>query len=268
MHRGRATAPGDDRSMNAHAADSILFANNNPAFLMYVGILVKRLGYKVYLALDGMEALRVAKEQKPAIIMLDYQLPKVDGIPCLKMMRNDAVLRDIPIVMIGPEDDAPFRREIDKIDIQGYLKKPLNITDFYLAIQKCLNHSIKRRHVRAPLSLEVSITCTGTKTELFASNLSAEGLFLCTASPSPVGTEMDMVLTVDDEDPLELRGLVVSSHIVTSGIQQETGMGVKFLDMPQDSRYRLHYFVMQELTKDISVKHTDETWFDETLPAD
>ncbi len=254
--------------MNDRIADSILFANDNPSFLMYVGILVKRLGYKVYLAFDGMEALRVAKEQRPAIVMLDYQLPKIDGIPCLKMMRNDSMLRNIPVVMIGPEDDTLVRQEIDKIDIQGYLKKPLNVTEFYLAIQRCLNHSIKRRHVRAPLSLKVLVTCDGVKTELFASNLSAEGLFLRTPSPYPVGTELDLVLTVDDEDPVELQGMVVSARAIKSGIQQEAGMGIKFLDIPNDVRYRLHYFVMEELTKDVSVKNADENWFDETLTTD
>jgi len=54
--------------MNQLDSNAILFANDNPSFFMYVGILVKRLGYKVYLVLDGPEALRVAKERKPTIM--------------------------------------------------------------------------------------------------------------------------------------------------------------------------------------------------------
>jgi uncharacterized protein (TIGR02266 family) len=235
---------------------------------MYVGILVKRLGYKVYLALDGMEALKVAKEQKPSIIVLDCRLPKINGVSCLNMMRNDAFLRDVPILMLGSEDDGLTQEDIGKMDMQGYLKKPLNVTDFYLAIQKCLRHSVKRRHIRTPLSLKISLTCRGEQKELFASNLSVEGAFLRTAEPYPVGSEMDLVLTVDDEDPIELKGMVVSAHKFSADIVPEAGMGVRFMDVPEDVRYRLYYVVMKELTKDISVGDAGETWFDDSFNAD
>ncbi|MBI5847544.1 MAG: response regulator [Nitrospirae bacterium] len=254
--------------MNQLDANAILFANDNPSLLMYVGILVKRLGYKVYLALDGLEAVRVAKERKPTIIVLDYALPGINGVSCLNLMRNDAFLRDVPVLMLGSEEDNLSKSEIEKMHIQGYLKKPLNVTDFYLAIQKCLNHSIKRRHIRAPLNISVSINCKGRQRDLPASNLSVEGIFLKTAEPYPAGTEMDLVLTVDDEDPIELKGMVVSAHKISADVQPEAGMGIRFMDIPEDVRYRIHYVVMKELTRDISVSDTGETWLDEALNTD
>lgn len=251
--------------MNQLDSNAILFANDNPSFLMYVGILVKRLGYKVYLALDGMEAVRVAKEKKPTIIVMDYTLPKIDGVSCLNLIRNDAYLRDIPVIMLGPEENSPLKPAVEKMDIQVYLKKPLNVTEFYLAIQKCLRHAVKRKHIRAPFSITVSMNCKGKQQELQASNLSVEGIFLKTANPYTVGTEMDIVLTVDDEDPIELHGMVVSAKKISADIEPESGMGIKFMDIPEDVRYRLHYVVMKELTRDISVGDTGETWLDEAL---
>ena len=248
--------------------DAILFANDNPSLLMYVGILVKRLGYRVYLALDGMEAIKVAKARKPTIIVLDYALPKINGASCLDMIRNDALLRDIPVLMLGPEENTVSKTDIEKMSIQGYLKKPLNVTDFYLAIQKCLRHTIKRKHIRAPLAINVTITCKGEQRELSGSSLNVEGIFLNTAEPYPVGAEMDLVLTVDDEDPMELKGMVVSAQRIATDIQPESGMGIKFLDVPEDVRYRLHYVVMQELTRDISVGDAGETWLDDALNID
>lgn len=254
--------------MNQLDANAILFADDNPSLLMYVGILVKRLGYKVYLALDGLEAIRVAKERKPTIIVLDYALAGINGVACLAMIRNDAFLRDIPVLMLGSEDISLSKPEIDAMNIQGYLRKPLNVNDFYLAIQKCLHHSIKRRHIRAPFSINVSIRCKDQQKNLLASNLSVEGIFLKTAEPYPAGTEMDLVLTVDDDDPIEIKGMVVSAHRISADIQPEPGMGIKFLDIPEDDRYRLHYVVMKELTRDISVDETGETWLDEALNTD
>lgn len=254
--------------MNHLESNAILFANDNPSFLMYVGILVKRLGYKVYLALDGMEAMRVAKERKPTIIVIDYMLPRINGASCLNLIRNDADLREIPIIMLGPEEDNLSKLDIEKMNIQGYLRKPLNVTDFYLAIQKCLRHSIKRKHIRTPLNITVSMNCKGEQKELFASNLSVEGVFLKIAEPYPVGTEMELVLTVDAEDPIELKGLVVSAHRISAEVQPDAGMGIKFTDIPEDVRYRLYYVVMKELTRDISVGDTGETWLDEALNSD
>lgn len=254
--------------MNHLDSNAILFANDNPSFLMYIGILVKRLGYKVYLALDGLEAVRVAKEKKPTIIVIDYTLLQVNGTSFLNLIHNDAYLQDIPIIMLGSEENNLSKLDIDKMNIQGYLKKPLNVTDFYLAIQECLHHSIKRKHIRAPLNINVSMICKGKQKELFASNLSVEGIFLKTDEPYPVGTEMNLVLIVDDEDPIELKGIVLSARRIPADIQPEPGMGIKFIDIPEDVRYRLHYAVMKELTRDIGVGDAGETWLDEALNTD
>jgi DNA-binding response OmpR family regulator len=234
---------------------------------MYVGILVKRLGYKVFLTLDGMEAIRVAKEQKPTIIVLDYSIPKLNGISCLSMIRSDALLTDTPVIMLGPEDNSLSKKDIDAMDIQGYLSKPLNVNDFYVAIQKCLRHSVKRRNIRASLSIKVMMSWNGKEMELSASNLSVEGIFVRSSSPVPQGQEVSLVLSVDDEDPIELKGIVVSSHRISGEPASEPGMGIKFRDIPEDIKYRLHYFVMKELTRDISVGEAGNTWFDDSLSA-
>jgi uncharacterized protein (TIGR02266 family) len=244
-------------------SDSILFANDNPSFLMYVGILVKRLGYKVHLALDGMEAVKIAKDQLPTIIVLDYALPGIDGQSCLNLIRNDAFLRDIPVLMLCAAEDNLSGTDPGKMNVQGFLKKPLDVTDFYLAIQKCLRHSIMRRHIRAHLSMKVGMTCNGVTKELSASNLSVEGIFLRTIDPLPIGTEMVLTMKVADEEPIELKGTVVSSKRICAGARIESGMGIRFADMPEDLRYRLNYLVIKELTKDISVGNAGETWIDD-----
>jgi CheY-like chemotaxis protein len=51
--------------MESIASNSILLADDNQTFLMYIGILIRRLGYQIFLARDGLEALKIAKEKKP-----------------------------------------------------------------------------------------------------------------------------------------------------------------------------------------------------------
>ena len=249
-------------------AEAILLAHDNPSFLMYVGMLAKRLGYKVYLALEGTEALRVARERKPTIIVLDSALAGIDGLSCLAMIRNDAILHHIPIIMLGSGENDLSDKEIQEMNVQGYLRKPLNVTDFYLAIQQGLHHAIKRRHVRVPIGITAIAAFGGQTRKLMALNLSAEGIFLKADDPSPIGTEMDIVLTIDDGEPVELKGIVVSSVRISENIEPGSGMGIKFVDIPEDVRYRLLYVIMKELTRDISVSDTGETWIDDSVDAD
>jgi CheY-like chemotaxis protein len=78
--------------------NSILLADDSKTFLMYVGLLVKRLGYHTYVAKDGVEAIKPAKEKKPSIIVLDYMMPRIDGSSCLSIIRKDEEIGNTPVI--------------------------------------------------------------------------------------------------------------------------------------------------------------------------
>ncbi len=232
---------------------------------MYAGILIKRLGYSVYLAQDGMDVVTTAKEKLPAVIVLEQNMPKMNGMSCVRMIRNDVDMKDIPVLVFEPGLDSSTRTEFERLGVSRFLKIPLNIADFYLAVQNCFRHSVKRRNIRAPLNLKVLVECGEDRAELFASDLSSEGMYLRTLKPFQVGSSMSLAFSIDDEDPIELRGEVVSRQGLTAEFDREPGMGIRFLDIPEDSRYRLYYFLMKELTKDFQMDGQQLSVFDETL---
>lgn len=57
-------------------------------------------GYKVYLAIDGLKGLKMAKEKKPALILLDILLPKMDGFTVLAELKKDPKAKNIPVVLL------------------------------------------------------------------------------------------------------------------------------------------------------------------------
>lgn len=243
----------------------ILFAHTNPTFLMYVGILLKRLGYPVSLARDGVEVVSQAKEHLPAVVVLEYGMPKMNGLSCLSMIRNDVDMRDLPVLVVDSGLDDALRAEFRKLRVSGFLALPLNITEFYRSLQECFRHSIKRRHVRADLRLPVSVQSGDEQFDLYASNLSAEGMYIRTLRPLEAGKKLLLVFSVDEDDPIEVEGDVVSTHLLGGDFSREPGMGIRFLEIAEDARYRLYYFLMKELTKDFDEEGQLPSAFDDSL---
>jgi len=234
--------------------NSILLADDSKTFLMYVGLLVKRLGYHIYVAKDGVEAIKLAKEKKPSLIVLDYLMPRIDGSSCLSIIRKDEEIGNTPVIILTSSGSEATRNEFMSLGCCGFLKKPVNIKELYGAIRKCMKGSNNRMNIRASLLVKAVIECDDEKRELFASNLSADGMFLRTIAPFGAGKEMDIAFYVDQEDPVELKGTVVYMNELNNEIEPEPGMGIRFIEVPEDVKQRINYFLMQQLTGDLIVE--------------
>ena len=87
----------------------------------------KREGFGVVLAKDGEEALQVIKEERPDVILLDIQMPILDGIGVLKVLKNDPELAKIPIVVLSNINSEAMFHEISELGAaQYYLVKALS----------------------------------------------------------------------------------------------------------------------------------------------
>lgn len=105
-------------------ADRILVADDSMQLRTVLSSQLRKLGFDVETALDGQEALSRARRFKPSLIIMDIQMPKLDGLTATKEMRKDAELKDTPIILLsalGEEQDV-----IEGIDAGAdeYLVKP------------------------------------------------------------------------------------------------------------------------------------------------
>lgn len=86
----------------------------------------QREGFTVVTANDGMEGIRVIKENKPDIILLDIQMPILDGVGVLDALKKDEELSKIPVIILSNNDkDSMFQEVIDSGRAQYYLIKSL-----------------------------------------------------------------------------------------------------------------------------------------------
>jgi chemosensory pili system protein ChpA (sensor histidine kinase/response regulator) len=86
--------------------------------------LLKREGYRVVLANDGLHALEKLQEEKPTVVLSDIEMPRMDGFDLVRNIRADNKLRDLPIIMITSRIAEKHREHAKELGVDHYLGKP------------------------------------------------------------------------------------------------------------------------------------------------
>lgn len=94
--------------------------------------------YEVMMVTSGPEAMELLGKKKPDLILLDYEMPEVDGKETLKMFRENDGIKDIPVVFLtGSVEKEDIGAMLD-LRPQGYLQKPVEPEQLFAIIQKVL----------------------------------------------------------------------------------------------------------------------------------
>lgn len=101
----------------------ILLVEDDPAVAGMYRLKLEMEGYKVTVAGDGEEGLRIAQEQKPHLIFLDIRLPKLDGMSVLEAMRGDDRTRHIPVLILSNYGEPPLIERGLGLGAREYLLK-------------------------------------------------------------------------------------------------------------------------------------------------
>jgi two-component system, cell cycle response regulator DivK len=86
-------------------------------------------GFTVIEAVDGEDALQKAQEERPALILLDISLPKLDGYEVTRRLKTLDAFRDIPIIALTAHAMKGDREKALAAGCRGYLSKPINIRE-------------------------------------------------------------------------------------------------------------------------------------------
>ena len=92
-------------------------------------------GYDAQSASDGESGMAKAHEMQPDLIVLDLNLPGIDGKQVIQMLRNDGPLRDVPILIVTGDEDRAAQSAVE-VGADGYLTKPVEFDDLIRAIDK------------------------------------------------------------------------------------------------------------------------------------
>ena len=86
--------------------------------------LLKREGYRVVMAADGLQALERLQDERPAVVLSDIEMPRMDGFDLARNIRADAALKDMPIIMITSRIAEKHREHARELGVDHYLGKP------------------------------------------------------------------------------------------------------------------------------------------------
>ena len=96
-------------------------------------------GYKPILAENGQEALELAKNLKPDLILMDIIMPNINGFEVTKQLRSDSDFKDTPIILITALDDRDSVIEGKEAGANEYISKPFNREEVLDIINRFLN---------------------------------------------------------------------------------------------------------------------------------
>lgn len=115
---------------------TILVVEDNENNLMLVRDVLQLKGYKVLEALTGADGLRLAAEEKPDLILMDIQLPDIDGITALGRLRADSATKAIPVLAVSASVMPEEQQKITASGFEGFIAKPLNMKSFLQMIER------------------------------------------------------------------------------------------------------------------------------------
>jgi chemosensory pili system protein ChpA (sensor histidine kinase/response regulator) len=123
--RPSADAPGGGDTLRS--ATTILLAEDDADIRLMVKTTLGAKGYRVIEARDGQEALDVARLTRPDLILMDLQLPRLNGFAVTRFLRQDEALRPVPIIVISAHDPAKHRNLALAAGCNAYVQKPLDL---------------------------------------------------------------------------------------------------------------------------------------------
>ena len=117
----------------------ILVIDDEPDILKVTSIRLKTLGYDVLTAVDGRQALDTMRSENPDLVLLDLVMPFMNGAEVCEQIKNDKVLKHVPVILFTASGNGAMTAEqIKKIGADDYIVKPFDPEEFRIKVEKIL----------------------------------------------------------------------------------------------------------------------------------
>jgi two-component system phosphate regulon response regulator PhoB len=119
----------------------VLIVDDEPDILALCTYHLARAGYRVSTATTGPEGLRAAREERPALLVLDLMLPGMSGFDVLERLRSDDATREIAVLMLTARREEPDRIRGLSLGADDYLTKPFSPQELVLRVAAILRRT-------------------------------------------------------------------------------------------------------------------------------
>src|SRR5919201_2224640 len=124
---------------NGAQRKQVLIVEDNELNMKLFNDLLEAHGYYTLQTKDGVEALRLARQHRPDLILMDIQLPEVSGLEVTKWLKEDDELRSIPIIAVTAFAMKGDEQKIRDGGCEAYIAKPISVASFMSTVERFLS---------------------------------------------------------------------------------------------------------------------------------
>ncbi len=118
---------------------TVLIVEDNDLNMKLFHDLLEAHGYNTIQTKDGMEALSLAREHSPDLILMDIQLPEVSGLEVTKWIKEDETLKSIPVIAVTAFAMKGDEEKIREGGCEAYIAKPISVENFLNTVKEFLS---------------------------------------------------------------------------------------------------------------------------------
>jgi PleD family two-component response regulator len=148
--------------MTLAANADILIVDDTPANLNVLSAILGKRGYRIRPAINGALALKAAQKAAPDLILLDVQMPGLDGYEVCRQLKGDAQTRAIPVIFISALDDVLDKVEAFQVGGVDYITKPFQIEEVLARVENQLALHQQREEIAALLARNEQLIALAT----------------------------------------------------------------------------------------------------------
>ncbi len=131
--------PGGSSMIGGVSGKTVLIVEDNELNMKLFHDLLEAHGYKTMQTRDGMEAMRLARQHRPDLILMDIQLPEVSGLEVTRWLKDDSDLRRIPIIAVTAFAMKGDEEKIRQGGCEDYIAKPISVVKFLETVRRFLS---------------------------------------------------------------------------------------------------------------------------------
>ena len=117
----------------------VLVVDDEPDILKVVSFRLKKAGYEVLTASNGKIALDLIFVNRPDLILLDLRMPVMDGAEVCAKIKNDTLLKEIPIILLTASSGGKIAKEAEELKADDYMIKPFDSDILLKKVQKLIS---------------------------------------------------------------------------------------------------------------------------------
>ncbi len=207
----------------------ILLVDDMRSFLDLEATFLSRAECRLLTASTGLEAIRVARIEKPDLVVLDIEMPEMNGIQACRILKSDSVTSRIPVIVLS---SMQMEDEARRAGASHFLRKPIDEPTFLAEVKKFLP-IVERAETRVAVEAPVTLRGDGEPYEARLVNLSTTGFYVATGRRHPIGARLDVSFSLPRDPAVQP---VAGEALVVWHGDDPPGFGCRFRQVSSTAR--------------------------------